>query len=203
MKKISSILAACLVFGCTSTTKSDKNSCAKQPPTTTVIGRKVLGGASSSAYIYNHDNNSDVIYFGYEYSKEQLDSVYGTCTHSIEDTDPCDGGAAYLYDEKGICIDLAYGNHNGPNERWVCAVNMDKDYYTLHISDSLEVKVGDNINDLNLPHHKYLKEIKREERNDTASFYYNVHPNCDCPCLFVVKHKNDTITFVRYDDICV
>ena len=200
MKRIISILSVCLVLGCTN--KSESNY-VKQPPTATVKGKYVYGAASPSAYIYNHETNSDVIYFGYEYSKEQLDSVYGVCTRFLEEADPCDGGAAYWYEEKGIRIDLEYGNFNGKEERWVCAIDMNKGYYTLHISDSLEVKVGDNINDLNLSHHKYLKELEKEERNDTVSLYYNVYPDCDCPTFFVIEHTNDTITYVRYDDICV
>ncbi|MBO7266822.1 MAG: hypothetical protein J6V12_03565, partial [Bacteroidaceae bacterium] len=158
MKQLIPILFAGLVIGCTNTSKSESNNI-KQPPTASVTGKHVKGSTSSYAYIYNHETNSDAIYFGYEYSTEQLDSVYGTCTHSLEDADPwCDGGAAYWYDDKGIRIDLSYGNFNGSNEKWICAVDMTKGYYTLHISDSLEVKVGDNINDLNLSHHKYVQE---------------------------------------------
>ena len=204
MKKLIPILFASLAIGCTNTNKSDKNNEVKYPPTATVIGKRIEGGTSSSAYIYNHVTNSDVIYFGYEYSKEQLDSVYGECTRFLEDADPwCDGGAAYWYDEKGIRIDLAYGNFNGPNEKWVCAVDMTKGYYTLHISDSLEVKVGDNINDLNLSHHKYVQEFERLQRNDTTRLHHRVFPYCDCPPFFVLEYKNDTITYIRYDDICL
>lgn len=203
MKQLIPILFAGLVIGCTNTSKSESNNI-KQPPTATVKGKYVEGGALRSTYIYNHETNSDVIYFSYEYSKEQLDSVYGECTHFLEDPDPsCYGGAAYWYDEKGIRIDLEYGNFNGPNEKWVCAVYMTKGYYTLHISDSLEVKVGDNINDLNLSHHKYVQEFKRIQRNDTTRLHYRVYPDCDCPPFFVIEYKNDTITYVRYDDICV
>lgn len=201
MKKIVTILLACLALGCTS--KSESNNI-KQPPTATVKGKYVEGGALRSTYIYNHETNSDVIYFSYEYSKDQLDSVYGECTHFLEDSDPsCYGGAAYWYDEKGIRIDLEYGNFNGPNEKWVCAVYMTKGYYTLHISDSLEVKVGDNINDLNLSHHKYVQEFKRIQRNDTTRLHHHVFPYCDCPPFFVIEYKNDTIIYVRYDDICL
>lgn len=201
MKKIVTILLACLALGCTS--KSESNNI-KQPPTATVKGKYVEGGALRSTYIYNHETNSDVIYFSYEYSKEQLDSVYGECTHFLEDSDPsCYGGAAYWYDDKGIRIDLEYGNFNGPNEKWVCAVYMTKGYYTLHISDSLEVKVGDNINDLNLSHHKYVQEFKRIQRNDTTRLHHHVFPYCDCPPFFVIEYKNDTIIYVRYDDICL
>ena len=204
MKKLIPILFASLAIGCTNTNKSDKNNEVKYPPTTTVIGKRIEGGASSSAYIYNHATNSDVIYFGYEYSKEQLDSVYGECTRFLEDADPwCDGGAAYWYDEKGIRIDLEYGNFYGLEEKWVCSILMDKGYYTLHISDSLEVKVGDNINDLNLSHHKYVQEIKRLQRNDTTRLHHRVFPYCDCPTFFVLEYKNDTITYIRYDDICL
>ena len=204
MKSYVLILLACLALGCTSVNKSDQRSVIKQSPTATVVGKCIEGGASPSAYIYNHATNSDVIYFGYEYSKEQLDSVFGECTHFLEDADPwCDGGAAYWYDEKGICLDFLYGSLDGKKEKWMCAIAMDKGYYTLHISDSLEVKVGDNINALNLSHHNYLKEFERGERHDTVSLYYKVYPDCDCPTLFVVEHKNDTITFVRYDDICL
>ena len=162
MKKIIPILLVCLVSSCANSNKNDqKNTNLKQAPVATVIGKRIEGGASPSAYIYNHETNDDVIYFGYEYSKEQLDSVYGECTRFLEDADPwCDGGAAYWYDEKGIRIDLAYGNFNGANEKWVCAVDMTEGYYTLRISDSLEVKVGDNINDLNLSHHKYRSAIR-------------------------------------------
>ena len=109
MKRFIPILLICLAFGCTNTNKRYSVSI-KQPPTATVKGKYVEGGASPNAYVYNHTTNSDVIYLGYEYSKEQLDSVYGTCTHFLEDADPCSGGAACLYDEKGIRIDLAYGN---------------------------------------------------------------------------------------------
>ena len=204
MKKYISILLACLALSCANLNKSGQTTNIKQAPTTTVIGKRIEGGASSSAYIYNHVTNSDVIYFGYEYSKEQLDSVYGECTRFLEDADPwCDGGAAYWYDEKGIRIDLAYGNFNGANEKWVCAVDMTEGYYTLHISDSLEVKVGDNINDLNLSHHKYVQEIERLQRNDTTRLHHHVFPDCDCPTFFVIEYKNDTITYVRYDDICL
>lgn len=203
MKKLIPILFASLAIGCTNTNKSDKNNEVKYPPTTTVIGKRIEGGASSSAYIYNHATNSDVIYFGYEYSKEQLDSVYGECTRFLEDADPCYGGAAYWYDEKGIRIDLEYGNFYGLEEKWVCSILMDKGYYTLHISDSLEVKVGDNINDLNLSHHKYVQEIKRLQRNDTTRLHHRVFPYCDCPPFFVLEYKNDTITYIRYDDICL
>ena len=203
MKQLIPILFAGLVIGCTNTSKSESNNI-KQPPTASVTGKHVKGSTSSHAYIYNHETNSDVIYFGYEYSKEQLDSVYGTCTHSLEDADPwCDGGASYWYDDKGIRIDLEYGNFNGSNEKWVCAVDMTKGYYTLHISDSLEVKVGDNINDLNLSHHKYVQEFKRIQRNDTTRLHHHVFPYCDCPPFFVIEYKNDTIIYVRYDDICV
>lgn len=203
MKQLIPILFAGLVIGCTNTSKSESNNI-KQPPTASVTGKHVKGSTSSHAYIYNHETNSDVIYLGYEYSKEQLDSVYGTCTHSLEDADPwCDGGAAYWYDDKGIRIDLSYGNFNGSNEKWICAVDMTKGYYTLHISDSLEVKVGDNINDLNLSHHKYVQEIKRLQRNDTTRLHHRVFPYCDCPPFFVLEYKNDTITYIRYDDICV
>ena len=203
MKSYLPILLACLAFRCTGTEKGDQTINLKQAPTATVIGKRIEGGASPNAYIYNHATHSDVIYFGYEYSKEQLDSVYGECTRFLEDADPCDGGAAYWYDEKGIRIDLAYGNFNGPNEKWVCAVDMTEGYYTLHISDSLEVKVGDNINDLNLSHHKYVQEIKRLQRNDTTRLHHRVFPYCDCPTFFVLEYKNDTITYVRYDDICL
>ena len=204
MKKYISILLACLALSCANSNKSGQTTNLKQAPTTTLIGKRIEGGASSSAYIYNHVTNSDVIYFGYEYSKEQLDSVYGECTRFLEDADPwCDGGAAYWYDEKGIRIDLAYGNFNGANEKWVCAVDMTEGYYTLHISDSLEVKVGDNINDLNLSHHKYVQEIERLQRNDTTRLHHHVFPDCDCPTFFVIEYKNDTITYVRYDDICL
>ncbi len=202
MKRFIPIVLVCLASGCTNTGKRESIS-VKQPPTATVKGKYVEGGASPTAYVYNHATNSDVIYFGYEYSKEQLDSVYGTCTHFSEDTNPCSGGAVYLYDEKGIRLDLSYDKIDGINEKWICAVSMDKGYYTLHISDSLEVKVGDNINALNLSHHKYLKEFEREERNDTVSLYYNVYPDCDCPTFFVIEYKNDTVVYVRYDDICV
>ena len=204
MKSYIPILLACLASSCANSNKSNQNNEVKQSPTVTVMGRYVQGGASPSTYIYNHATNSDVIYFGYEYSKEQLDSVFGECTHFLEDADPwCDGGAAYWYDEKGIRLDFSYGNFDGKKEKWMCAIAMDKGYYTLHISDSLEVKVGDNINTLNLSHHNSLKEFEREERNDTISLYYKVYPDCDCPPLFIVEHKNDTITFVRYDDICL
>ena len=203
MKKLIPILFASLAIGCTNINKSDKNNEAKYPPTATVIGKRIEGGASSSAYIYNHATNSDVIYFGYEYSKEQLDSVYGECTHFLEDADPCYGGAAYYYEEKGVLLNFEYGNFNGPNEKWVCAVDMTEGYYTLHISDSLEVKVGDNINDLNLSHHKYVQEIKRLQRNDTTRLHHRVFPYCDCPTFFVLEYKNDTITYIRYDDICL
>ena len=203
MKQLIPILFAGLVIGCTNTSKSESNNI-KQPPTATVKGKYVEGGALRSTYIYNHETNSDVIYFSYEYSKDQLDSVYGECTHFLEDSDPsCYGGAAYWYDEKGIRIDLEYGNFNGSNEKWVCAVDMTKGYYTLHISDSLEVKVGDNINDLNLSHHKYVQEFKRIQRNDTTRLHHHVFPYCDCPPFFVIEYKNDTIIYVRYDDICV
>lgn len=203
MKQLIPILFAGLVIGCTNTSKSESNNI-KQPPTATVKGKYVEGGALRSTYIYNHETNSDVIYFSYEYSKDQLDSVYGECTHFLEDSDPsCYGGAAYWYDEKGIRIDLEYGNFNGPNEKWVCAVYMTKGYYTLHISDSLEVKVGDNINDLNLSHHKYVQEFKRIQRNDTTRLHHHVFPYCDCPPFFVIEYKNDTIIYVRYDDICL
>jgi hypothetical protein len=202
MKKIVPILLVCLVSSCADSNKNDpKNTNLKQAPVATVIGKRIEGGASPSAYIYNHETNDDVIYFGYEYSKEQLDSVYGTCTCFSKNADP-DGGATYWYDEEGIRIDLEYGNFNGLEEKWVCSILMDKGFYTLHITDSLEVKVGDNINELNLSHHKYLKQIEREEHNDTVSLYYTVYPDCDCPSFFVVEHKNDTITYVRYDDIC-
>ena len=203
MKQLIPILFAGLVIGCTNTSKSESNNI-KQPPTATVKGKYVEGGALRSTYIYNHETNSDVIYFSYEYSKDQLDSVYGECTHFLEDSDPsCYGGAAYWYDEKGIRIDLEYGNFNGSNEKWVCAVDMTKGYYTLHISDSLEVKVGDNINDLNLSHHKYVQEFERIQRNDTTRLHHHVFPYCDCPPFFVIEYKNDTIIYVRYDDICL
>lgn len=202
MKKLIPILFASFAIGCTNTNKSDKNNEVKYPPTATVIGKRIEGGASSSAYIYNHATNSDVIYFGYEYSKEQLDSVYGECTRFLEDADPCYGGAAYYYEEKGVLLNFEYGNFNGPNEKWVCAVDMTEGYYTLHISDSLEVKVGDNINDLNLSHHKYVQEIKRLQCNDTTRLHHRVFPYCDCPPFFVLEYKNDTITYIRYDDIC-
>ena len=203
MKQLIPILFAGLVIGCTNTSKSESNNI-KQPPTATVKGKYVEGGALPSTYIYNHETNSDVIYFSYEYSKDQLDSVYGECTHFLEDSDPsCYGGAAYWYDDKGIRIDLEYGNFNGPNEKWVCAVDMTKGYYTLHISDSLEVKVGDNINDLNLSHHKYVQEFERIQRNDTTRLHHHVFPYCDCPPFFVIEYKNDTIIYVRYDDICL
>ena len=203
MQKIIPILLVCLVSSCANSNKNDqKNTNLKQAPVATVIGKRIEGGASPSAYIYNHETNDDVIYFGYEYSKEQLDSVYGTCTCFSENADP-DGGATYWYDEKGIRIDLEYGNFNGSNEKWVCAVDMTKGYYTLHISDSLEVKVGDNINDLNLSHHKYVQEFKRIQRNDTTRLHHHVFPYCDCPPFFVIEYKNDTIIYVRYDDICV
>lgn len=191
-----------ILLGCTNTNKRYSVSI-KQPPTATVKGKYVEGGASPNAYVYNHTTNSDVIYLGYEYSKEQLDSVYGTCTHFLEDADPCSGGAACLYDEKGIRIDLAYGNSNGFNEKWICSVSMDKGYYTLHISDSLEVKVGDNINGLNLSHHKYVREYDKEEHNDTIFLYHKVYPDYDCPPLFVIAYKNDTVIYAQYDDICV
>ena len=204
MKKYIPILLVCLVSSCANSNKSNQNYEVKQSPTVTVIGRHVQGGASPNAYIYKHATNSDIVYFGYEYSKEQLDSVYGECTHFLEDADPwCDGGATYWYDEKGIRIDLAYGNFNGANEKWVCAVDMTEGYYTLHISDSLEVKVGDNINELNLSHHKYVQEIERLQRNDTTRLHHHVFPDCDCPTFFVIEYKNDTITYVRYDDICL
>ena len=203
MKQLIPILFAGLVIGCTNTSESESNNI-KQPPTATVKGKYVEGGALRSTYIYNHETNSDVIYFSYEYSKDQLDSVYGECTHFLEDSDPsCYGGAAYWYDDKGIRIDLEYGNFNGSNEKWVCAVDMTKGYYTLHISDSLEVKVGDNINDLNLSHHKYVQEFKRIQRNDTTRLHHHVFPYCDCPPFFVIEYKNDTIIYVRYDDICL
>ena len=203
MKQLIPILFAGLVIGCTNTSKSESNNI-KQPPTATVKGKYVEGGALRSTYIYNHETNSDVIYFSYEYSKDQLDSVYGECTHFLEDSDSsCYGGAAYWYDDKGIRIDLEYGNFNGSNEKWVCAVDMTKGYYTLHISDSLEVKVGDNINDLNLSHHKYVQEFERIQRNDTTRLHHHVFPYCDCPPFFVIEYKNDTIIYVRYDDICV
>ena len=203
MKKIIPILLVCLASSCANSNKNDqKNTNLKQAPVATVIGKRIEGGASPSAYIYNHETNDDVIYFGYEYSKEQLDSVYGTCTCFSENADP-DGGATYWYDEKGIRIDLEYGNFNGSNEKWVCAVDMTKGYYTLHISDSLEIKVGDNINDLNLSHHKYVQEFKRIQRNDTTRLHHHVFPYCDCPPFFVIEYKNDTIIYVRYDDICV
>ena len=203
MQKIIPILLVCLVSSCANSNKNDqKNTNLKQAPVATVIGKRIEGGASPSAYIYNHTTHSDVIYFGYEYSKEQLDSVYGTCTCFSENADP-DGGATYWYDEKGIRIDLEYGNFNGSNEKWVCAVDMTKGYYTLHISDSLEVKVGDNINDLNLSHHKYVQEFERIQRNDTTRLHHHVFPYCDCPPFFVIEYKNDTIIYVRYDDICV
>ncbi len=202
MKQLIPILFAGLVIGCTNTSKSENNNI-KQPPTASVTGKHVKGSTSSSAYIYNHATNSDVIYFGYEYSKEQLDSVYGECTRFLEDADPCYGGAAYYYEEKGVHLIFEYGNFNGSNEKWVCAVDMTKGYYTLHISDSLEIKVGDNINDLNLSHHKYVQEFKRIQRNDTTRLHHHVFPYCDCPPFFVIEYKNDTITYVRYDDICV
>ena len=203
MKQLIPILFAGLVIGCTNTSKSESNNI-KQPPTASVTGKHVKGSTSSHAYIYNHETNSDVIYFSYEYSKDQLDSVYGECTHFLEDSDSsCYGGAAYWYDDKGIRIDLEYGNFNGSNEKWVCAVDMTKGYYTLHISDNLEVKVGDNINDLNLSHHKYVQEFKRIQRNDTTRLHHHVFPYCDCPPFFVIEYKNDTIIYVRYDDICV
>ena len=204
MKKYIPILLAGLALSCANSNKSGQTTNLKQVPTSTVIGKCIEGGASPSAYIYNHTTHSDVIYFGYEYSKEQLDSVYGECTRFLEDADPwCDGWAAYWYDEKGIRIDLAYGNFNGANEKWVCAVDMTEGYYTLHISDSLEVKVGDNINELNLSHHKYVQEIERLQRNDTTRLHHHVFPDCDCPTFFVIEYKNDTITYVRYDDICL
>ena len=139
MKSYLPILLACLAFRCTGTEKGDQTINLKQAPTATVIGKRIEGGASSSAYVYNHATNSDVIYFGYEYSKEQLDSVYGECTRFLEDADPCDGGAVYYYEEKGVHLIFEY---DGPNEKWVCAVDMTEGYYTLHISDSLEVKVA-------------------------------------------------------------
>lgn len=201
MKQLIPILFAGLVIGCTNTSKSESNNI-KQPPTASVTGKQVKGSTSSYAYIYNHETNSDAIYFGYEYSKEQLDSVYGECTRFLEDADPCYGGAAYYYEEKGVLLNFEYGNFNGPNEKWVCAVDMTEGYYTLHISDSLEVKVGDNINDLNLSHHKYVQEIKRLQCNDTTRLHHRVFPYCDCPPFFVLEYKNDTITYIRYDDIC-
>ena len=200
MKSYLPILLACLAFRCTGTEKSGQTTNLKQAPTATVIGKRIEGGASSSAYVYNHATNSDVIYFGYEYSKEQLDSVYGECTRFLEDADPCDGGAVYYYEEKGVHLIFEY---DGPNEKWVCAVDMTEGYYTLHISDSLEVKVGDNINNLNLSHHKYVQEIKRLQRNDTTRLHHRVFPYCDCPTFFVLEYKNDTITYIRYDDICL
>ena len=200
MKKYISILLACLALSCANSNKSGQTTNLKQAPTATVIGKRIEGGASSSAYVYNHATNSDVIYFGYEYSKEQLDSVYGECTRFLEDADPCDGGAVYYYEEKGVHLIFEY---DGPNEKWVCAVDMTEGYYTLHISDSLEVKVGDNINDLNLSHHKYVQEIKRLQRNDTTRLHHRVFPYCDCPTFFVLEYKNDTITYIRYDDICL
>ena len=204
MQKIIPILLVCLVSSCANSNKNDqKNTNLKQVPTATVIGKCIEGGASPSAYIYNHTTHSDVIYFGYEYSKEQLDSVYGECTRFLEDADPCDGGAVYYYEEKGVHLIFEYENFNGPNEKWVCAVDMTEGYYTLHISDSLEVKVGDNITDLNLSHHKYVSDFERLLRIDTTRLHHRVFPYCDCPPFFVLEYKNDTITYIRYDDICL
>ena len=200
MKKYISILLACLALSCANSNKSGQTTNPKQAPTATVIGKRIEGGASPNAYIYNHATHSDVIFFGYEYSKEQLDSVYGECTYFSEDADPCNGGTVYCHNEKGIYLHFENGNFN---EEWVCAVDMTKGYYTLHISDSLEVKVGDNINDLNLARHTYVQEIERLQRNDTTRLHHHVFPDCDCPTLFIVEHKNDTITYVRYDDICL
>ena len=108
MKKVIPILLASLAIGCTDINKSDKNNEVKYPPTATVVGKRIEGGASPNAYIYNHATHSDVIYFGYEYSKEQLDSVYGECTRFLEDADPCDGGAVYYYEEKGVHLIFEY-----------------------------------------------------------------------------------------------
>lgn len=69
MKRFLPILLVCLAIGCTNTSKSESNNI-KQPPTATVKGKYVEGGALRSTYIYNHETNSDVIYFSYEYSKE-------------------------------------------------------------------------------------------------------------------------------------
>ena len=203
MKKYIPILFAGLTLSCENSNKSGQTTNLKQVPTATVTGKCIEGGASPSAYIYNHATNSNVIYFGYEYSKEQLDSVFGECSYFFEDTDPPYGGAVYCYKEKGLYLNFEYGNFNGPNEKWVCAVDMTKGFYTLHISDSLEVKVGDNINDLNLSHHKYVQEFERKQRNDTTRLHHHVFPCCDCPCFFVIEYKNDTITYIRYDDICL
>ena len=134
MKRLIPILAVCLTFGCTGTTTTNN---VKQPPTATVVGRYIEGGASRSAYVYNHKTNSDVIRFSYEYTKEQLDSVYGTCTRHEEDDDPCDGGFARWYDDKGIRLDFQFGNFNGRENKWLSAVYMIKGDYTLHITDSL------------------------------------------------------------------
>ena len=201
MKRLIPILAVCLTFGCTGTTTTNN---VKQAPTATVAGRYIEGGASRYAYVYNHKTNSDVIRFSYEYTKEQLDSVYGTCTRHEEDDDPCDGGFARWYDDKGIRLDFQFDNFNGRENKWLSAVYMIKGDYTLHITDSLEVKVGDNINDLDLSHHTYLKQTDRREHNDTVFVVYRVQPDCcDCPPLFVLRYINDTITFVRYEDVCV
>ena len=62
MKQLIPILFASLVIGCTNTSKSESNNI-KQPPTATVKGKYVEGGALRSTYIYNHETNSDVIYF--------------------------------------------------------------------------------------------------------------------------------------------
>ena len=178
-----------MALGCTN--KSDKP---KEKPTATVAGKYIEGGANPSAYVYNHQSNSEAVYFGYNYTKEQLDSVYGICSHFTSDKD----GAFYLYEDKGIRLDFCTDIDD-----WLCSVTISKDCYTLHINDNVEVKVGDNVDALSLSQNPDFKLQEQEDVSGIIRLIYQVYPECDCPCLFIIEHVNGIITSIRYDDICL
>ena len=191
MKFLFTLLCVCFALGCT-----NKSSKPKEEPTATVTGKYVEGGANPSVYIYNHKTNSEAIYFGYDYTKEQLDSVYGTCSHYVADEKQ--SGSFYRYDEKGIRLDFDSDIENHLN-----SVIIYKDYYTLHINDNVEVRVGNNVNELKLSENPDFKLYEQEEVSGIIRLIYQVHPECDCPCLFIIEHINGIIISIRYDDICL
>ena len=191
MRLLFTLLCVCFALGCT-----NKSSKPKEEPTATVTGKHIEGSTSPSVYIYNHRNNSEVVHFGYNYTKEQLDSVYGTCSHYVADEKQ--SGSFYRYDEKGIRLDFGNDIENHLN-----SVTIYKDYYTLHISDNVEVRVGNNVNKLKLSENPDFKLYEQEEVCGITRIIYEVYPECDCPGLFIIEDINDTITSIRYDDICL
>lgn len=178
------LLLVSLMSSCMDLKKEEK---VHTSPRETITGTPGLFSEKTCLYIYNHRTNSDVIYLGFDYTKEQLDSVFGKHNSVYEENDDLADFADYACSDKGV--------HLGFFAHSIVDVILTKDTFALHINDGQEIKVGDKINDLNIA--QYAEEIRRVDKGDTTRIIYHMLKG-DGPDELLLDIKNDVVVGVSF-----